>query len=185
MSKKRKIPQHIKEEVWRLYGSSLCWCCQQEPISAKNKHFGHIIAETNGGTETLDNLRPVCQNCNLRMGTRNMYDFMIANAYPIRNIAIIERLIRSKHIKLQRLKGKLVFFIPMHKGSPKYDCAIGTKSLLQKHPYLKPINLKKLFTCSTIEDIHFYFITNNTYCNYVKYKQQQIDMKQIERELII
>lgn len=41
---------------------------------------GHIIAEANGGevtvSKTVSNLKPICQNCNSSMGTKNMDDFM-------------------------------------------------------------------------------------------------------------
>lgn len=189
IKKKKKIPQHIKEEVWRIYGSSVCWCCQEQRINAKNKHFGHIIAESKGGLETLDNLRPICQNCNLRMGTENMYDFMLKNGYPMQNVSVIEHVFSNKSIKQRKmLKNKLVFFIPMYQSSQSssyYDCAIGTKSLFKKHPYLKSLNLRKLFTPSIIEEIHFYFITNVNYYKFVKYKQQKSDMKKVENELKI
>ena len=39
-------------------------------------HCGHIIAEINGGTITVSNLKPICQNCNSSMGVKNMNDFM-------------------------------------------------------------------------------------------------------------
>ena len=37
---------------------------------------GHIIAEANGGKVIVSNLKPICQNCNSSMGTKNMDDFM-------------------------------------------------------------------------------------------------------------
>ena len=37
---------------------------------------GHIIAEANGGELIVSNLKPICQNCNSSMGTKNMDDFM-------------------------------------------------------------------------------------------------------------
>ena len=182
--RKETIPQYVKEETWRLYGGSLCWCCQHSPISAKNKHFGHIIAESNGGEVTIDNLRPICQNCNLRMGTMNMYDFMIKNSYPIRDIAIIERILKKNTINFLRLKNKNVFYIPTtNKGN--YDCAIGVKSLFEKHPYLQQLDLTKLFTSSVVKKIHFHFVKSIKYCNYIKYQQQTVKMKLIEKELML
>ena len=38
---------------------------------------GHIIAEANGGGIIVSNLKPICQNCNSSMGTKNMDDFFI------------------------------------------------------------------------------------------------------------
>ena len=37
---------------------------------------GHIVAEANGGDTIVSNLKPICQNCNSSMGTKNMKEFM-------------------------------------------------------------------------------------------------------------
>jgi hypothetical protein len=37
---------------------------------------GHIIAEANGGEIIVSKLKPICQNCNSSMGTKNMDDFI-------------------------------------------------------------------------------------------------------------
>lgn len=36
---------------------------------------GHIMSVKEGGTDTLDNLRPICKSCNRSMGTENMDAF--------------------------------------------------------------------------------------------------------------
>jgi hypothetical protein len=38
-------------------------------------HCGHIISEANGGETTLNNLKPICSNCNCRMGKINWKDY--------------------------------------------------------------------------------------------------------------
>lgn len=38
---------------------------------------GHIISEFNNGNTNIDNLIPVCRQCNSSMYTQNMYEFMI------------------------------------------------------------------------------------------------------------
>lgn len=82
--KKKQIPQTLRFDVWvdyqgdRFYGK--CFCCRC-PISVKNFHAGHIISEELGGTTTQDNLRPICENCNHSMKTRNMFEFKRAH-YP-------------------------------------------------------------------------------------------------------
>lgn len=179
MSKKQKIPQHIKEEVWRLYGSPLCWCCQQEPISAKNKHFGHIESEHHGGSVSLDNLRPICQHCNTRMGTKHMYEFMIQEGYPIRDVAII---LRTKQDKFHVLQNKHVYYIPTQHG---YDCAIGINSLFCKHPYLARLDINKLFIGSQVSGVMFYFVSNPKYSKWIRHQQLMPEMMQIERELTL
>ena len=39
-------------------------------------HCGHVIPECKGGKTNLSNLKPICQTCNLSMGTKNMDEFM-------------------------------------------------------------------------------------------------------------
>lgn len=72
--KKKTIPKTVRDRVWRQFFLTLdghCCCCKC-PISIENFHCGHVVAEKEGGANTIDNLRPICQNCNLSMGTKNM-----------------------------------------------------------------------------------------------------------------
>jgi len=46
-------------------------------------HCGHVIAEKNGGSIEIANLRPICQSCNSSMGTTNMDVFV--KSYKIEN----------------------------------------------------------------------------------------------------
>lgn len=78
---KQKIPSNIRNIVWNQYigeknKNGKCLCCSSENISFANFHCGHIVSEKNGGTLTVDNLRPICMNCNLSIGTKNMEEFM-------------------------------------------------------------------------------------------------------------
>ena len=41
-------------------------------------HMAHIIAESNGGTTTWDNLLPCCSSCNSHMGTMKLSDWVQA-----------------------------------------------------------------------------------------------------------
>jgi len=63
---------NIGEEV----GKAKCLCCKTTDITQLSFNCGHIIAEANGGDTIVSNLRPICQNCNSSMGTRNMDDFI-------------------------------------------------------------------------------------------------------------
>jgi len=78
--KKTPIPKTVRNCLWINYFKNKredkCQCCLRETISISNFHAGHIISELKGGTTTLDNLRPICQLCNLSMGTQNMDDFI-------------------------------------------------------------------------------------------------------------
>ena len=51
-------------------------CCSTEIISISNFECGHIKSEKDGGEVNIDNLRPICGNCNKSIGTKNMDDFM-------------------------------------------------------------------------------------------------------------
>jgi hypothetical protein len=78
--KKKSIPKKIKELVWNNHighdiATSMCTCCEKTPIKNTEFHCGHVIAEANGGTLDITNLRPICAGCNLSMGTQNMDKF--------------------------------------------------------------------------------------------------------------
>ena len=79
-TRKKNIPKSLKRAVWdNTFGASVghapCWCCERAYIRQIEFHCGHIIAEASGGQTTLDNLRPICAQCNLSMGTQNMLEF--------------------------------------------------------------------------------------------------------------
>jgi 5-methylcytosine-specific restriction endonuclease McrA len=44
-------------------------------ITIEFMHAAHVIAVVNGGTNHVDNLRPCCPACGLRVGARNLDDF--------------------------------------------------------------------------------------------------------------
>ena len=85
-NKKKYISASKKTDVWNKYigesiGKSLCTCCKSKDITSRNFHVGHIVAEANGGTLDIFNLRPICAQCNLSMRTENMYEFMEKNKW--------------------------------------------------------------------------------------------------------
>jgi ankyrin repeat protein len=78
--RRKKIPKRIRSLVWNKYVGedtprSKCFCCRDTTISFSAFDCGHVIAESKGGDMTINNLRPVCHDCNLAMGTRSMNDF--------------------------------------------------------------------------------------------------------------
>jgi len=78
---KQKIPAALKKLVWNKHvgghvGEAKCLCCRTTTISQVSFHCGHVVAEKNGGKLELPNLRPICQNCNSSMGTKNMDEFI-------------------------------------------------------------------------------------------------------------
>jgi hypothetical protein len=81
VGKKKTIPSTVKRLVWHRYigeekGKSKCMCCDTTEITQLSFHCGHVIPEAHGGEIVVENLRPICQNCNSSMGTMNMNDFM-------------------------------------------------------------------------------------------------------------
>ena len=78
--KKKQIPKALKKLVWDTWvwpnvGCTKCLCCKHEEIRQIEFHCGHIISESTGGQTTVDNLRPICAQCNLSMGAMNMNEF--------------------------------------------------------------------------------------------------------------
>lgn len=79
--KKKTIPAAIKKLVWNNWigeeiGKAKCLCCKSTDITQLSFNCGHVISEIYGGETIVSNLRPICQNCNSSMGTKNMNDFI-------------------------------------------------------------------------------------------------------------
>ena len=82
--KKKTISQLMKRRVWAKHigedvGKHKCLCCEMTDITQLSFNCGHIVAESNGGELTVDNLLPICQSCNSSMGTQNLYDYKKAH----------------------------------------------------------------------------------------------------------
>ena len=78
--RKKRISAALREAVWNTWigpsvGSHPCLCCRRNEIRQLSFHCGHVLAETNGGQTTIDNLRPICAKCNLSMGKQDMREF--------------------------------------------------------------------------------------------------------------
>ncbi len=79
--KKKTIPVALKRKVWDHWvgeqiGKTKCPCCKLTDITQLNFSCGHILAEANGGSLHVSNLRPICTSCNSSMGTKNMNEFI-------------------------------------------------------------------------------------------------------------
>jgi hypothetical protein len=73
--KKAVIPQKVRQEVWiKHFGEQfggkcpVVWCTKR--ITVFCFEAGHNIPESKGGRATIDNLIPICGECNRSMGDR-------------------------------------------------------------------------------------------------------------------
>ncbi len=84
-SVKKDVAKPKREHIWGTYvGDKLrskCPCCGITEISTFSFDVGHVIPRSQGGTEDVANLRPICSVCNNHMGTQDMRDY-IADQYP-------------------------------------------------------------------------------------------------------
>jgi 5-methylcytosine-specific restriction endonuclease McrA len=76
---KFKFPKALREQVWLTYIGKkfehkclVGWC--ENKITPFNFEVGHNIPESKGGTTDIDNLRPICGNCNRSMGNSYSID---------------------------------------------------------------------------------------------------------------
>jgi len=79
--KRKNLPASLRYLVWNTYitreiGVSKCVCCKTNEISQQLFECGHIISRSNGGSDFVENLRPICALCNKSMGTMNMIEFL-------------------------------------------------------------------------------------------------------------
>lgn len=86
--KKYQIPKKVKTDVWNTYiGQNIpqhkCLCCKLVLISITAFDVGHVLSEKNGGTSTINNLRPICSSCNTSMGCRDMREYVLTYGYLI------------------------------------------------------------------------------------------------------
>jgi len=77
--KRKAIPKAVKSTLWNIHftennAKGECKVCSKE-IKMTDFDAGHIIAVTNGGSDNLDNLMPVCSLCNKSMGVQNLNEF--------------------------------------------------------------------------------------------------------------
>ena len=78
-----RITKKLRRELWKKYFSDengfipregLCYTCENQ-ITEDNFQCGHIIARVKGGETKLNNLKPICSECNLDMKIENMNEY--------------------------------------------------------------------------------------------------------------
>jgi ATP-dependent exoDNAse (exonuclease V) alpha subunit len=76
--KRRAIPKMVRIAVWAACNGNSwggkCYVCATE-LDCMHFECGHIVAHSRGGTDTADNLRPICGDCNKSMGTTNLEEY--------------------------------------------------------------------------------------------------------------
>jgi len=74
---KQKISKTLRTQVWDKFigikiGLIKCPNCKVYDISQSNFECGHVFPESKGGKIVLDNLRPICSDCNKSNGIKEM-----------------------------------------------------------------------------------------------------------------
>ena len=75
----KKIDPILRMKIWEIYigqkTNGKCYCCWEKTITpftfCNTFHAGHIISRHNGGLASIDNLLPICRDCNMQMGCEN------------------------------------------------------------------------------------------------------------------
>jgi hypothetical protein len=69
------IPKAVREQSWILHCGkrfenkcSISWC--SNIMTVFSFHCGHNVPHSSGGSIELNNLIPICSNCNIGMGDR-------------------------------------------------------------------------------------------------------------------
>lgn len=86
VKRKKKIPKSVKIGSWNRYigkthGEVLCIICNNHSITQSNFEAGHILSEKNGGDCSIDNIIPICSNCNKSVGILHMDEY-VKEYYP-------------------------------------------------------------------------------------------------------
>ena len=73
-----RITKKLRKDLWKKHFSEaregLCYCCN-DPINEDNYQVGHVISRVKGGDTKIDNLKPICIQCNQDMKIENMEEY--------------------------------------------------------------------------------------------------------------
>ena len=78
---KKPIPKNVRNQTWNRYigkekGEAPCMCCGIHKIDKAAFEAGHVVPECLGGPSTIENLRPICGECNRSMGSTDMREYV-------------------------------------------------------------------------------------------------------------
>lgn len=79
VNQKRFIPFKLREQVWKKENENtsdvgICFTCGNY-LNFRDMECGHIKAHSLGGTDTFDNLMPICKSCNKDMGIMDLLSY--------------------------------------------------------------------------------------------------------------
>jgi hypothetical protein len=82
------ISPSLRRDVWnthvgRMFELYRCLCCCKNIITYESFHCGHVISRHDGGSLYIANLRPICRDCNVAMGTMDMNKFRKFRGYDM------------------------------------------------------------------------------------------------------
>ena len=86
---KKTISKSIKRRVWNEYTDlqeDLCPLSCPNHISKNSFQAGHIIPEARGGLVTIENLIPICKECNTEMATKTLEEYCLENSLVYNDI---------------------------------------------------------------------------------------------------
>lgn len=84
--RKANVPKGVKATIWDEYVGkdkrrALCICCCDREIEINSCEYGHIVSEKDGGQASVENLLPICGQCNRSMGAEHMGEY-VQRCYP-------------------------------------------------------------------------------------------------------
>lgn len=111
-SKRKTIPKAVKNSVWNTYiesndpnkliGKCFVGCgCE---ITIANFELGHVKAYSKGGSDKVNNLRPICSTCNKSMGTMNLLEFKEKYGLDVKQEKVLNEEQLTKKINELELK---------------------------------------------------------------------------------
>jgi HNH endonuclease len=93
--RKEKIPKRLRDLVWKTKGSKICKICEHSEMDFDCFHCAHIVAEKHGGSCTLENLVPICFQCNLSMSDCNLIEWCLKH-FPNSEYCRYEKVVEKK-----------------------------------------------------------------------------------------
>lgn len=84
--KRKSISASLRIKIWKnIFGDpptfeTICPICDNNKMlmdDGTSWEVSHIVSFANGGDEEIENLRPICKQCNRSMSNKHMKDFII------------------------------------------------------------------------------------------------------------